>query len=176
MGVFTKQNLIALPIAARGVAGGRRIGDPRGASRRSGRCSRPPEPPGASSLFGPRFLEQVGASRGYARGKALSMAMQWMPRMLVFLGLGEVLRRRFARDAFVAFAIVYAAVSILVGVGLAGGDGVYWNVDVRRRVGALPDGGAGVQPPRAGDCAECRANPSRDGGGLPGGAGDRRSR
>jgi len=127
MGVFTKQNLIALPLA--GVAW-LAVVEPRSARRLAafGVLLAAAGTAACVLLFGPRFLEQVGASRGYAPIKALSMAWHWIPRMLVFLGLAEALRRRFKHDSFVAFAVVYSTMSVLIGLALAGGDGVYWNI------------------------------------------------
>jgi hypothetical protein len=126
LGVFTKQNLIALPIA--GVAWLTMFD--RGAAWRLAAFGTLLAVAGVAAcvvIFGTDFLGQVAATRAYVPAKALSMSMQWIPRMLVSLVLAAVLLRRFRRDAFVAFALAYTTVSTLVGLGLSGGEGIYWN-------------------------------------------------
>lgn len=125
-GVFAKQNLIALPIA--GVAW-LMIVDSRSAWRLAafGVLLAAAGIAACVFLFGTGFLGQIGATRAYSPGKAVSMSLQWIPRVIVAGAFAVVLLRRFRHDAFVVFVLTYATVSVVIGLGVSGGAGVYWN-------------------------------------------------
>jgi len=125
-GVFIKNNLIALPLAAavwlwftdRGNA--RRLAVFGAIAGLAGIAL-------CFAAFGPRFAEQVLSPRGYIPAKAFLMSWQWIRRMILPLAVTGWLAWRSAQDQNAVFGIVYAAISIILGLTFAGGEGVYWN-------------------------------------------------
>jgi hypothetical protein len=55
------------------------------------------------------------------------MSWQWIRRMILPLAVTGWLAWRSAQDQNAVFGIVYAAISIILGLTFAGGEGVYWN-------------------------------------------------
>ncbi len=124
-GVFVKNNLIALPLAAvawllvvdrpngwRLIALGAGVGAAGAAI--------------CVAAFGPQFAAQILWPRPYLPAKLFLMSWQWTGQMLLPLGIVAWLARTSARDR-PGIAIAYAVTAIVTGLLFAGGDGVYWN-------------------------------------------------
>ena len=79
------------------------------------------------AAFGPRFAAQVLSPRGYVPVKAALMGWQWVRRMILPLAVVGGLTSQGPRDREAAFGVTYVAVSLVLGVLFAGGEGVYWN-------------------------------------------------
>jgi hypothetical protein len=79
-------------------------------------------------IFGPGFLPQLLMPRDYAVRDTIRMTLVWLIRMSAFLAMVVVLARRGARDHAARFAATYVVVSAVVGLALAGGAGVDWNM------------------------------------------------
>lgn len=125
-GVFVKNNLIALPLAA---ATWLWFTDRNNAWRLMavGTVAAIAGIALCFAAFGPRFVGHVLSPRAYIPAKAALMSWQWIRRMILPLVVTGWLARRFTRDQDAAFGIVYAAVAIVLGAIFAGGEGVYWN-------------------------------------------------
>ena len=127
IGVFIKQNLIALPLACIAwllttdrSAGWRLIG--LGAV-----C-------GAAGfavfamLCGPGFVIQLMDPRAYLPLKGVWMAVQWIVRWLAALGLLWIVCRQRPDDEAVRFCAIYVCIAGGIGFVLSGGAGTNWNV------------------------------------------------
>ena len=125
-GVFVKNNLIALPLAAvvwllvvdrpnawRLIALGAGIGVAGVAI--------------CVAAYGPQFAAQILAPRVYLPSKLVLMGWQWTRRMLLPLACVAWLARQSARKRQNGLALAYVGIAIATGLLFAGGDGVYWN-------------------------------------------------
>ena len=125
-GVFVKNNLIALPLAATLWL----LANERS---RGWRLIAVGAVAGAAGValcvaaFGPQFAAQVMSPRALVPAKAAMMSWQWTGRMVLPLGAIVWLASRAKRDRPAGLVITYAVTSIGLGLLFALGDGVYWN-------------------------------------------------
>jgi hypothetical protein len=125
-GVFIKNNLIALPLAAAlwlivtdRASGWKLIAAGAVAGVAGvGLCA---------VAFGPRFFDQLLSPRAILPAKGALMAWQWTRMAILPLAVTGWLASHAKRDRAAAFAVIYAVVSIVTGLLFAVGDGVYWN-------------------------------------------------
>jgi hypothetical protein len=124
--VFTKHNLVVMPIAC---VAWLMIFDRRAAWMLSlyGAVLAILALAACVALFGPGFVEHVLSPRGYTLGKLASMSAVWVPRMAVPLAGLAILLRRVPRDRQAAFAILLAAIATFIGLLSLGANGVFWN-------------------------------------------------
>lgn len=126
-GVFTKHNVIALPIASVGWLWGRNrraaiqfaVAGIGFATIGTIVCVK---------VFGPGFIEGMTTPRAYSLPVAVGALFRWIVRVPVFLGALALLVRRDGSDRAVAFCVWYVGVASAVGLVFLGGDGVDWNV------------------------------------------------
>jgi hypothetical protein len=126
-GVFTKQNLIALPIAC--VAWLMWVD--RRAARRLIAMGAVIGIAGMSiclALFHPDAVIQGVAPRHYLVLKAAGVSLLWIARMIVCIATLFLVVRALPGDEDVRFCALYAGVAGLLGCVLSGGDGINRNV------------------------------------------------
>ncbi len=125
-GVFVKNNLIVLPVA---TVAWLWIDDRPSARRLAmfGAFAACAATLFCLAVFGPRIASHVFSPRDWLLPKAASMGAEWGVRMILPLTVLAWLAPASRGDSSVRFALIYSVAAVVVGVGFANGDGVYWN-------------------------------------------------